>query len=90
MFRVVVSAVAAGAALASSVAVAQQRDALKVCEADVKKYCANVQRGEGRIAKCLHEHQDQVSPDCKAKLKEIHARAKERSGQKGPSTEQTR
>jgi hypothetical protein len=90
MFRVVLSAVTAAVALASSGAIGQQRDAMKVCEADVKKYCANVQLGEGRIAKCLRENQGQVSPDCKAKLKEIGARAKERGGQKGTSTEQTR
>jgi hypothetical protein len=35
------------------------------CAADVKKLCADVTPGGGRIIQCLKEHKDEVSDGCK-------------------------
>jgi Cysteine rich repeat len=53
----------------AATAFAQQRDAMKACVADVKALCAGVERGEGRIAKCLKENESKLSAECKEKLK---------------------
>jgi hypothetical protein len=43
------------------------------CAQDVQTLCAGVERGGGRIRKCLSEHADQVSPACKAAQEERKA-----------------
>ncbi|HEY1315104.1 MAG TPA: cysteine rich repeat-containing protein [Steroidobacteraceae bacterium] len=35
------------------------------CEADVKKLCADVAPGGGRVMQCLKEHKEEVSDGCK-------------------------
>jgi hypothetical protein len=35
------------------------------CEDDVKKFCAGVQAGGGRIARCLKQHESDVSEGCR-------------------------
>jgi hypothetical protein len=35
------------------------------CKADRKKFCKDVKAGEGRIIKCLKEHEVELSVDCK-------------------------
>jgi Cysteine rich repeat len=72
---------ALAAACMSFTAAAQQRDAMKACAADVKTLCANTERGDGRIAKCLRDNQDKVSADCKAQMQKMGSRMKERRGQ---------
>jgi Cysteine rich repeat len=47
---------------------AQQRDAMKACASDVKTLCSNIERGDGRIAKCLKENESKLSAECRAKL----------------------
>jgi hypothetical protein len=44
------------------------RAVARACAADVKTHCADVQRGGGRIGKCLREHLDALSPPCKDAL----------------------
>jgi Cysteine rich repeat len=73
--------IALAAACASFTAAAQHRDAMKVCAADVKALCANTERGDGRIAKCLRDNQDKVSADCKVQMQKMGSRMKERRGQ---------
>lgn len=34
------------------------------CRADAERFCAGVQTGGGRIAKCLKQHVQEVSPQC--------------------------
>jgi cysteine rich repeat protein len=34
------------------------------CAADVKKFCGDVQPGQGGIAKCMKAHEAQLSPAC--------------------------
>lgn len=43
------------------------------CAKDRETYCAGVERGEGRIMKCMEENADKLSPECK----EFRAKAKE-------------
>src|SRR4029077_4415106 len=39
------------------------------CSNDLKKFCARVKPGEGRIAKCLHEHQRELEPACQSEMR---------------------
>ena len=48
--------------LSGSAAVAQ---AGKPCADDVKKLCAGIQPGEGRIKACIKSHMAEVSDPCK-------------------------
>ena len=43
-------------------------DFRKACEGDVQKLCKDVQPGEGRIIKCLKEHEKELSPNCSATM----------------------
>ncbi len=50
---------------------AEEKD--RPCADDAAKLCKGVQQGEGRVAQCLKEHANDLSPACKeniAKLKE--------------------
>lgn len=38
------------------------------CQADIRKLCAGIRPGGGRIQNCFREKQDQVSTGCKAAL----------------------
>lgn len=49
----------------------------KACKADMEKFCANVERGEGRIAKCMKEHKDELSPACKEQIEHMREKIKE-------------
>jgi len=46
------------------------------CEDDVLKLCADVQRGGGRIVNCLKQHEQELTPDCKAKMQQKQAKGK--------------
>jgi hypothetical protein len=49
------------------------KPAARPCAEDAARLCKGVQQGEGRVAKCLKEHADELSPACKkniAKVKE--------------------
>ena len=36
----------------------------KACAEDAKKFCPGVKAGEGRIAQCLKQHAQELSPGC--------------------------
>lgn len=44
------------------------KDIHAACESDVENLCADIEKGKGRIMKCLKEKKDQVSETCKAEL----------------------
>ncbi len=41
------------------------------CSADLKKYCAGVEAGEGRLLECLQKNDSQVSNRCKQAFKDV-------------------
>ena len=41
------------------------------CADDLAKYCKDVQPGQGRIIKCMEEHENNLSSGCKANLAEM-------------------
>jgi hypothetical protein len=43
-------------------------EAHQACEADARKFCKDVKPGEGRIVRCLKEHEKDLSPECRAKM----------------------
>ena len=42
----------------------------RVCKADVERLCGSIEKGEGRIRKCMKEKKDQLSAECRAKIEE--------------------
>ena len=48
----------------------------RVCAADIKQACANIEPGGGRIAACVKEKFNDFSDACKARLAEVAAAAK--------------
>lgn len=44
-------------------------DFLKDCGGDIKKICAHVQPGEGRVIACLKNNHTTLSPECKTRMK---------------------
>ncbi len=57
--------VAALAALPATAALADVREA---CHQDRETLCRGVEKGGGRIARCMAEHRAQLSPACKLAL----------------------
>jgi len=47
------------------------------CADDVAKFCKDAQPGTGGIAKCLKEHEDELSPACKERVQKIQERSHE-------------
>ena len=46
----------------------------QACHGDVEKLCKDVKPGGGRIAHCLKEHEQQVSPECKNTMQEAKSK----------------
>lgn len=40
----------------------------QACESDVKKFCSSITPGRGSIAKCLRQHESDLSQTCKDQL----------------------
>lgn len=65
------AAVLAGVFLTASLSAAHSQDRQVVrqaCSADYQKLCADVRLGGGRALQCLHAHDKELAPECKAAL----------------------
>lgn len=71
-----------GTALISSAAIAADPYSTGPCARDAKSICSNVGIGEGRIARCLHEHQNQLSAACRDKILDRRAERLERKAER--------
>ena len=65
-----------GAALLLSGSSAVAQSPARACVADVKKNCASVEPGEGRIADCIKKHVGDFSAPCQELLASTAAAAK--------------
>ena len=43
-------------------------EAKQVCAPEIEKFCKGIEPGEGRIARCLEKHSDDLSSGCAEKL----------------------
>jgi hypothetical protein len=46
----------------------RMHNAAEACKGDVQQYCANVQPGGGRVARCLKENEAKLAAPCKAAM----------------------
>jgi hypothetical protein len=44
------------------------------CDADLEKFCADIEVGEGRVLKCLDENSSKISARCTQALKDVSAK----------------
>lgn len=51
------------------------------CKADIERLCGKVDKGDGRIRKCIMENKDKLSPACKARLEKRKELRKENRSQ---------
>ena len=54
--------------------VAFAQDADRPCQADVERFCADVEPGGGRVAACLRQHRSELSEECKTQGQEMRKR----------------
>ncbi len=59
-------AVPMGQAPTPAAPISTEKKGKGACREDMRILCAGVEKGGGRMMKCLNEHADQLSPDCKA------------------------
>jgi hypothetical protein len=50
------------------------RELAEACKADAETLCKGVQPGQGRVMRCLAEHKDKLSGNCRAKIAEEESR----------------
>lgn len=48
---------------------------LTSCKSDISLYCSDIERGEGRVAKCLNENLEKLSDECKKTLEALPTRS---------------
>lgn len=49
----------------------------KPCAGDVEKFCKGVEPGQGRIAKCMKEHEEELTPACKARIAKVSQKVRQ-------------
>lgn len=67
---------AAAACLSIATGARAEQDA-KPCADDAARLCKGVQQGEGRIAKCMKEHESELSPGCKKNVGKLKEKVKD-------------
>lgn len=59
----------------------QMKDVSEACQEDVEKFCSDTKPGKGRIMRCMKEHKEELSAECKAEVAEAKdARKKMKKG----------
>ena len=58
----------------TAISTAEARE--RPCADDAAKLCKDVQAGGGRVATCLREHQNELSPACKENMAKAKEKAK--------------
>src|SRR5215831_11091145 len=76
MLTLLKSVLAIGAALVLLGSAASAQSRARACVDDIKKNCASVEPGEGRIAGCIKEHLNDLSPACQSLVAGAAAAAK--------------
>ena len=61
----------------SLIAHAQEVEGKGACRADAEKFCKGVPPGHGNIARCMKQHEAELSPACKERIEEGKEKAKE-------------
>jgi len=61
-------ALGAGPASAQGGVTPAQRQAAQACMPDIRAHCSGVERGGGRIAACLQQNSEKLSPNCRQAL----------------------
>jgi len=53
------------------------------CQAEITKFCANIEKGKGKTRACLEQHTADLSDGCKTSMAEhaVKAKEKEKSAQ---------
>jgi hypothetical protein len=46
---------------------------MKACKADRQTFCADVEKGGGRVMRCMKDHADRLSPPCNDALAALRA-----------------
>ena len=64
------AALAAASLIALTSYTLQAEGGKGACREDVKKHCSGVEKGKGRIRKCLKENEGQLSAGCKARMEQ--------------------
>ncbi len=52
----------------------EHKEFTEACKADAETHCKGIQPGQGRILRCLVEHTDKLSGNCRAKISEAQSR----------------
>ncbi len=66
-FAVIVTVLGLGLSAGSDASAQSARP----CADDAARLCKDVQPGGGRLAKCLKEHENELSPACKQRIVEV-------------------
>jgi hypothetical protein len=61
----------------SSLSYAQDVQKQGACKADYEKFCKDVKPGQGRIAQCMKQHEDEISLACKEQLEAEREKARD-------------
>ena len=75
--RVNLLAVFTGLFLLSMAGIASAEDTDQPCVADAEKFCHDVRPGEGRVARCITEHEKELSPGCKKNIVKMKEKMRE-------------